>query len=153
MRPDFLRTSRFLLGLSVLAFVVALYLPVERVNTQGGLFAGPLLGWNLFIMSFVGLRTIEEVFTEPGLFFYVLSGALANVLLFFSWAALPRNCVVIWTSGSAVLLASVSLFRNPWSFYGSGYWLWLASMAFVFGAALAKREFRRRSFSINSRMS
>jgi hypothetical protein len=142
------RKPQWLFWLSIMLFAGSLLAPVEKGNGGSPIGGGNTFGWQLFVLSFWGLVTIEEVTTQPAQFFYILSGAVTNVLVLVSWVAIRKRSLrrfARWTSGCAVLLASVTLFRQPLflleeGLWGSGYWLWLIASIVLFGAALAKES-------------
>ena len=130
-----LKMPHVLIGLSLVLFVVSLAMPV----------GDGLIGWQVFLLVFWVLP--ESFLSDPGIFFYALSGAAANVFLFSGWAAnffTRLRKVAPWIAGCAVLLASVNLFRGPWTGLGLGYWLWLSSSAVALAAARQLGKFAKR---------
>jgi hypothetical protein len=119
-------------------------------GTRGGTERGKYLRGNAVwlepvsrFVSFIGLTTIEGIFTEPKIFFLVLSGTVTNLLLFAGWTGLSlkkSGKVWQWMAAAGVAGATVSLFQSGVPELGPGYWCWLAPSAATAWARRPKFE-------------
>ena len=135
--------SRFKpIHISLLLFIAALVCPVDKGTeflSQSGenVFT---FGWSYFFMSFVGLITIVEAYQNLEPFLLALSGALTNLLLILGWlrfSAWKYKSILLWTSGTALLLSLVPLTKDLLLI---GYWLWVSSAAAQFITVLKTRR-------------
>jgi hypothetical protein len=120
--------------LSVFLFLVSLVVPV----------GDGWWGWSVFASVFWMLP--QALTEEPKLFVLLLTGAAANVLLFFSWAAIRVSRlqrVAPWAAGGAVLLAVASLLQVPFLGMGIGYWLWFGASFVALRTATRLRTAQR----------
>jgi hypothetical protein len=132
MNSDDLEKARGLFWLSIALFIVSLTRPAYE----------DMRGWQVFLLVF---WMLPQALLEPASSLLVLSGAAANVLLFFSWVAIPVSRVRKFgfrTASGAVVLACLNWVRMPLNELQIGYWLWLGSCVVVWCAALDLRAHR-----------